>query len=226
MTKPTQPPTRGQLIAQLRATIAALENHGAQAERMAPLLAARGWPTTTLGDGGSRGTSELTSTEAAASHRDRWADADEKLARFYLQTHILVSAGQQLIADLTAHAIADDDHEPGMVRTTKAGAGWCIGCGRWVTGAPDDRLRGGACNACAMAWTRFKAQHPNADRVLFMRNRPPHNQAPEPVHVDPTQPATSALRLDTARASTATHDPVEATRWHHGHTTNLTDPAA
>lgn len=217
-----QQPTRAQLVTQLKNLTRALEANGAQAERMAPLLAARGWPTSTLGDGGSRSTSEHTSTERAGSHRDRWADADQKLARFYLQTYTLVTAGQQLIADLAGHAIADEDHEHEGRATTPNG-GWCLACDRWVTGAADDRLRSGFCNACRVAFGRLAAKDPHADRAAFIRTRPKHDQAPEPVHIDPT---TSTLQLDVDRATHATTQPVEVTRWSHGQTTDLTDPAA
>lgn len=208
------PPTRIQLITQLRALTKMLEVNGAQAERMAPLLAARGWPTSTLGDGGSRGTSELTSTERAADHRDRYADADEKLARFYLQTFILVSAGQQLIADLAAHATSDADHEGHDLTRTNTTGGWCQACNRWVLGTADDRIRSGFCSACNMAFARLIAKDPNADRASFIRHRPKHDDQNEPQRIDPTEP------------STATHTVAEATLWHHGKTTDITDQAS
>lgn len=165
---PTHPPTRVQLILQLKALTKALEDHGATAEAMAPLLAARGWSTSTIGDGTSRGTSELTSTERAAAHPDRWVGVDEKLARFYLTTHILVAAGNQLIADLAGHAANDDDH---LGRTTGTHGGWCMACERWVPGTHDDRLRSGFCNACRVAWARTPQPR---DRAKFIRDRPRH----------------------------------------------------
>jgi len=42
------------------------------------------------------------------------------------------------------------------------------------------------------------------------------------VHIDPT----STLRLDIDRATHTTNQPAEITRWSHGHTSDLTDPAA
>lgn len=48
-----------------------------------------------------------------------------------------------------------------------AGAGDCLACDRVVTGAPNDRLRAGYCEACYRAWDR--AGRP--DRAAFERTR-------------------------------------------------------
>ena len=209
-----RPPTRIQLITQLKNLTKMLEDHGAMAERMAPLLAARGWTTTTLGDGGSRGTSELTSTERAADHRNRWADADQKLIQLYVATYGIIGALDQTIADLTAHATTDAEHEGHHLTRTNTTGGWCQACNRWVPGTADDRIRSGFCSACNMAFARLIAKDPNADRASFIRHRPKHDDQNEPQRIDPTEP------------STATHTVAEATLWHHGKTTDITDQAS
>jgi hypothetical protein len=213
-----QPPTRPVLIAELKSFIKTLEAAGAQAERMAPLLAARGWPTGTLGDGGSRSTSTDTSTERAADHRDRWADADEKLARLYVQLVSLTGAGSQFITNLAASAGTDADHEgDGMAHTNTNGA-WCLACTRWVPGTAEDRIRSGFCNACRVAWNRLASTDPHADRASFIRNRPKHTgPTARPAPIDPAT-LTHGLNIDVERAASA-HGTAEHTTWHHGNTT-------
>lgn len=201
----SKPPTRVTVVAELRAFIKMLEANGAEAERMAPLLAARGWPTGTLGDGGPRGNAELTSTERAADHRDRYADADEKLAKLYVSTVALIGAGRQFIADLSSHAGSDADHEGHDLAHTGTNGAWCLACERWVPGTADDRIRAGFCNACRMAWNRLVQTDPHADRGSFIRQRPKH-QAPEqrPVPIEPKE-----------------HRIAERTLWSNGETTDL-----
>lgn len=205
MTKPAKIPTRPVLIAELRGFIKLLESTGAQAERMAPLLASRGFPTGTLGDGGSRGNSEHTSTERAAAHRDEWADADEKLARLYVELFALTGAGAQFITSLASRAASDEQHEGEGLARTGTNGGWCMACARWVPGTADDRIRSGFCNACRMAWNRKVSDDPHADRAEFIRHRPKHHAEDErPAPIDPKQ-----------------HRVVERTMWSNGETVDL-----
>lgn len=216
----SQPPTRVQLLVRLKAVTKLLESTGAHAEQMARLLAARGWPTGTLGDGtGSRSSAELTSVESAADHRDRWAGVDERLALFYVETFAVLGLGEQLLTDLAASAGSDEEHEGANLARTGTNGGWCIGCGRWVPGSSEDRLRGGACNACRMAWNRHVAENPDASRPLFMQNRPAHADPTARLTIDPTQPSTATTGgtvtpVDAGRVA-------EATRWHQGEVTTV-----
>jgi hypothetical protein len=50
---------------------------------------------------------------------------------------------------------------------TATGSGDCMACGEYCSGAVDDRLRAGYCNACRMAWDR--AGRP--DRFQFQQDR-------------------------------------------------------
>lgn len=160
------PPSRAQLLAQLRSLTKILEAHGAAAEKMAPILAARGFPPAVMGDGAPRGESELTSTERAAAYPGPWDGVDEKLVRWYVATFAVVTMGQQLLVDLASHAAPDD---PDMQRAAGPGAGWCLACERWVVGSHGDRLRAGFCDACRKAFTRLPAPR---DRAKFIRDRP------------------------------------------------------
>lgn len=218
MTKPTSIPTRPQLIQALRTLTRTLEADGATAERMAPLLAARGWPTGTIGDGGSRSTDDTSGPEREAIRTSehgpgRYESAPERLARSYVTLFFLAGGLGQFITDLSASAGTDVDREGDMARTGTNG-GWCVGCGRWVTGTPEDRLRGGACEACRKAWERHQAKHPDATRALFMQNRPPHDDTDAPALVDPTT-------LEGMQALASGAVVVERTVWHQGETTEV-----
>lgn len=54
---------------------------------------------------------------------------------------------------------------------TKTGSGDCMACGRYCSGAVNDRLRAGFCNACRMAYKRAGSP----DRFEFCRNTPAHD---------------------------------------------------
>jgi hypothetical protein len=122
------------------------------------LLAARGWPASTLGDGGSRGTAELTSVESAAARPGHWDDID---ARVNAYLRLLFSGAvtlTSLVTDVVAHATAD-----GTARDKhRAGAGACLACGAWCPGTEHERLRSGYCTACYHRWRRS-----GADRAAF-----------------------------------------------------------
>lgn len=126
----------------------------------AALLAARGWPTATGGDGtGSRGADTTSSTERAvglAGNPDTpahpplagFAFIDERLAK---ALYVLWQTGLRVQTDarnILAHAGKDD--------LLPAGSGECTRCGRFVR--PDlkqgDRIRSGLCNACYCLWRR------------------------------------------------------------------------
>ena len=215
----TYRPTRVQAIRMLKDLVKVLEADGAQAAHMAQNLArATGLPARTLGDGGSRGTSGDDSTSSAALRMidrgaDRYENADIKLDELMAKVVVEAEVLRLYIADLTAHAVAEEQHEgEGYVRPTRAGEGECLGCGRKVPGTEGDRLRGGACSACAMAWTRYQEKEPNADRVVFMRNRPRHDHHEHPAPVDPTNLSLSVEMAATGSAAKT----VESTRWHKG----------
>ena len=158
---PSHPSTRS-IARTLRDVARLLDADGPKAETAARTLAARGFPTGTLGDGtGSRSTSSSTSTERAAHVDDPqlrpgdYDGADQRLAtllRLAWQTCLTL---QTTIPDLLAHA---EDLDPVPV-----GTGFCECCGRFCRPSedkPNERLRSGFCNACRMAWTRALAEAP------------------------------------------------------------------
>ena len=170
MRRPTAPPPR-ELVVKLRALAALLDapsdvgnrTQGERALELAAVLAARGWPSSTLNNG-SRSTNELTSVESAAANPNpMWDGVDDRLKELL---HRLWEDGleaRSLVTSIVSHAGPDE-----RKTSTQAGSGDCMACGRFCSGADLDRLRGGYCNGCRMAWER--AGRP--DRVAFQRARP------------------------------------------------------
>jgi hypothetical protein len=164
-----------------------------RAIRVAPLLAARGWPAGTLGDGGSSTGASIivvdddtgpdgeriavTSTEAAAFTKGRYDNADRNLAillatidRALVDVAKLAQRAAGLSADLLAHA-DDADELP-------AASGACEACGKVVRsdrGKTPEYLRSGLCNACRMHWDRSGI----TDRGEWMMVRKAMLRAPE-----------------------------------------------
>lgn len=157
------------LARQLRQLAQVLDDHGARAVAMAPVLAARGFPASTLGAPGGRGSSELTSTEAAADRPAPFDGVDRDLTRWLVLAYQVAVYGQDLVTRITAHAAPDAEHEGRA--TGSAGAGHCLACERWVPGTHEDRLRSGWCDACRKSWERYRASRPSADRMSFQRWR-------------------------------------------------------
>lgn len=75
------------------------------------------------------------------------------------------------LADLMAVVVelgrAATPHTLAPERKPSAGAGQCQGCPKWVSGAANDRLRSGYCDACRKKWDR--AGRP--DRATFARDQ-------------------------------------------------------
>lgn len=117
----------------------------------AKLLAARGWPATTAGDGsGSRGADTTSSTERAVVEPPlpMFAGIDERLAK---SLYLMWQVGLRIQTDarnILAHADKDD--------VLPAGSGECFRCGRFCR--PDqkqgDRIKAGYCGACYRLWLR------------------------------------------------------------------------
>lgn len=153
--------TPRQIAAQLRAAARLLEQDGRLAIVAAGHLAARGWPTGTLGDGtGARSTTDLTSVESAVIGRlpdkdvpaelqaGHWDGVDYRLAALQRVAERAAVGLQALITDIVAHA---QDLDPIPV-----GRGECAACSKICDPArnPNDRLRSGFCNTCRMRWDR------------------------------------------------------------------------
>lgn len=141
---------RPDLIAdELRLAADVVEKRGTDAITRASLLAQRGFPTATIGDGGSRGTDPTSSTERAALKSDRWGDADIDLAALLRVAWAAALELRSRIIDLMAYA-SDDDPVPG-------GTGPCgCGCGRFCDPRKNqhDRLKTNLAPACYASWKR------------------------------------------------------------------------
>jgi len=144
----------------LEQTARILRTHGTQAQRMATLLAARGYPTSTLGNG-TRSSDTTTSTERAIGLAGPdgpltppdpgWIGVDDKLAN---EGRALLRAAinhASLVTRILAHA-SDDDPLP-------AGIGYCQHpeCDHLCDPRknPDDRLRSNYCPMHHKRWVRL-----------------------------------------------------------------------
>lgn len=148
-------------IAQHGRSVANLvSDHGKDALKMASVLASIGYPASTLGDGGSRGSDGSSSTERAALSFDRWRNVDSRLSALLDLWHLTGLQLASLLADILAHA------EPEGLRPRPAGAGDCRRCDAYCSGAANDRLRVGYCQNCYMKWRRSGS----LDRTTFDRS--------------------------------------------------------
>lgn len=165
---PVRTPRPNTIADQLEHTAKLLRQHGPRALTAADERTAIGYPSSTLGDGTPRGTTELTPTEASASQL--LERGDRHLARqvdLALAMRLAWGASlrlQQLIVDTLGHADPDSSILP-----KQTGAGYCGRCTQWVPGSENDRLRSGWCDACRKAWDR--AGRP--DRGLFEQQYQP-----------------------------------------------------
>lgn len=125
-----------------------LRTQGPTAIRLAPELAAHGYPAATLGDGGSRGSDVGSSTERAALNPNPFDAVDKRLNQRLRFTWLLSLRLSETLTEVYGHA-GDDDQLP-------AGSGSCECCERMCR--PDvkagDRLTAGFCAADYQAWVR------------------------------------------------------------------------
>lgn len=156
------------IVARVDKLRARLSDDGEKAIEYARHLAARGYPASTLGDGGSRATDDTSSTERLTiqglERRDEWAGVDARLAAALAVVDQGVQALDALVANICHHA-ADLDRVP-------VGTGECGCCGRFcrpTKDRPGFRLRSGLCPACYMAWYRSGMPHPQNDWVRAHR---------------------------------------------------------
>lgn len=119
-------------------------------------LAARGWPTSVVGDGsGVRGTTPTSSTERAATVRDPFGIINQRLAMHLSQIWGNALAVLAIAAVVDSHASDDDPVRPGQ------GACGC-GCGHMCKPDrnPEDRLRSGLAPTCYRRWLRWRSAYP------------------------------------------------------------------
>lgn len=173
----------------LRAAADALDAQGEKGVLMARELAAKGYPSSTLGDGGSRGTDDTSSTERAAglggdpkkpTQRNEWAGVDSRLASALFLASRSATLVESLVKNICHHA-EDLDRVP-------VGTGECQACGRFCRPDgkhPGNRLRSGLCPTDYRAYLR--AGQP--DRGYWIHQRRGHLtddngvlHTPEPDH--------------------------------------------
>lgn len=141
----------------LEAAAKALRSNGMDAISMASILASRGYPSATLGDGGSRGSDTTSSTE-------RHGDPDNhptfaNIDWYYAQLLHTAWTSATKIASRTVEIIAHaTDIDP-----TPAGTGSCRACNRLcrpTAAKPGNRLKAGLCPTCYKAWERYRVDGP------------------------------------------------------------------
>lgn len=130
----------------------AADKRGLAAIDLVAQLAAIGYPGSTLGDGGSRGSDSTSSTErnALRDYTDRWAGASYRYAQLTQAMQKAVAAWVQMTDEIMRHG---DDVDP-----TPAGTGECLACGRFCRpdgDRPGNRLRSGLCPTDYRAWRRY-----------------------------------------------------------------------
>ncbi len=160
-------PSPHAIAAAMREAARRLEKAGDLAVEAAYILAQRGYPASTLGDGGSRGTDGTSSTERtvqrAVPGKDdqtrkalplppdaKWWGVDARYATLLATANVTSNRLVTLTNDLLHHAGMDD--------STPAGTGECRGCARICRPSkdkPGDRLRAGLCPTCYRAWLRY-----------------------------------------------------------------------
>jgi hypothetical protein len=155
-------PVQPRIVARnLRQLADQLDDAGPRAIRQAALLAARGWPVSTTGNGdGSRSSDETSSTERSAINPGPFDDIDKRLAR---QLVLLDSAARLTFGTINTVLSQAEDDDP-----VPAGTGSCLRCDKFVRPdgrRPNNRIQSGFCPACYRRWAR--AGRP--DRSTFIR---------------------------------------------------------
>lgn len=146
-------PAPGDIAAVLEDAASTIRKHGLQSISLAQVLAARGWGTSTIGDGRSGGDG-TSSTERAADpspYSVRWIGADEHYADLLRRLWLLGAAVDARTKEIVRHA---DDVDP-----TPPGTGECKACARAcrpTKDRPRNRLVKGLCPTCYKAWQRYR----------------------------------------------------------------------
>ena len=164
-------------VAKLLRRVATGLEGGNRAEEMASLLAAEGWSSGTTGDGGSRGTEDVSSVERSMGLAgpsktptrgllDRWKGVDRRRHQLIRDLKRLASDLEHLDGQLLAHT-SDHDRVP-------AGTGECAACGRFcrpTKARPGFRLRSTLCPSCYGAWRDARMPEPRSDWIRARRER-------------------------------------------------------
>jgi len=126
--------------------------------------AARGYPSSTIGDGGSRGSDTTSSTERAALANPIFAALGSNFEVALGALGVQLTIVENLTLTVLAHA-SDDDPIP-------AGQGPCVvpTCDHVCNPRKnwDDRRRAGLCPACHQSLLRYQRRNPGHDRQQFV----------------------------------------------------------
>ena len=161
-------PSPKQLATYLRALAKKLDHSGGLALDRAELLAARGWPASTSGNG-SRSSDTTSSTERAATvgapndpaNGQTWRpgeydDADKRLAANFSKAHLAALDLEAGVDTILATAPTVDQLPPGT--------GYCVcACERYCSprqNGSEDRLRSGLAPACYRRFARWRDDDP------------------------------------------------------------------
>jgi hypothetical protein len=111
-----------------------------------------GYSASTTSDG--RGGNELTSVEAGANRTVFGKPELDKIHdhAFHAVTFLVEAAGN--LGALEGRLDAIDKLSAPDRKSETTGPGYCQACATFCTGAGDDRLRSGYCDACRKAWDR------------------------------------------------------------------------
>lgn len=165
-------------VAALLARVSArMIDDGYRPEALVTVLAARGYSTSTMGDGGPRSTDSTTPVERAAGvagdpkkpTKDplaRWRGKDREFHQTVADLERLALRYESLHTDVMAHA-GDDDPVP-------VGTGHCVCCAKLVRPTADKdwlRLKAGLCPACYKSWQRYQAEGGQLVRSDWLHER-------------------------------------------------------
>jgi hypothetical protein len=156
-------PTPTVLARNLRQLADRLDDEGDRAVRRAPILAARGWPTSTNGNEGGRSSDPTSSTERAALNPDpRFDDIDGRL-REHMRLCWYMAVRIHANLDVILSHAPDDDY-------VKPGTGVCDRCGLICTNKTRAlKLEGtGLCHACDEGLRRYRRKYPNTTRSDYL----------------------------------------------------------
>jgi len=134
----------------LRQVADQLDDTGDKAIRIANLLAARGWPTSTTGTDGGRSSDHTSSTERAVINPGPYDDIDGRLARQLRLLWATTVHIQGTLVDILAQASDEDPVPPGT--------GTCLRCQKFVrpdSRRPHNRIQAAFCPACYRRWVRL-----------------------------------------------------------------------
>jgi len=160
MTRPAHHPAPTVIANQLEALAKQLRVNGDQAKLWATVLAARGYPSATLGNGARSSDTTTTVERAVGLSGDTgpltppdgpWNGVDGDLARYLRLLWLTASQVDVLMVRLLAHASDDDPIPPGTGPCTYKG------CEHFCNPRknPNDRIKRGYCPAHFLRWWRL-----------------------------------------------------------------------